>query len=941
MNFSLSLNAELIDSQYKMWKSDPLSVGAEWRLFFEGFELALPAGRTTVGFCEREELFRQCGVQEMIHRYRDIGHLLSCLDPLSRCPRNHHLLDLPAFGLSEDDLERRFFAPPTLFQGEVSLKEIVSALRETYCRSMGIEYMHLQDPHERLWLQERIEPKRNRTSISAGEKVRILRKLCEAYLFEQFLHTRYIGQKRFSIEGAEVIIPVLDALLHHARAHGCREIEIGLAHRGRLNIQVSVLNKPFEWIFCEFEEHYDPQSIYGAGDVKYHRGYMADLDLDEGPLRVYLANNPSHLEAVNPVVEGIAYGRMSDIGYRMTESGGSKMEEGVRNNEIPTPDTRHPAPDIRHPSSVLPLLIHGDAAFAGQGVVAETLNLSQLEGYGTGGTLHIIINNQIGFTTLPEHARSTRYATDIAKMLMVPIFHVHGEDPETAVNAIKLAFDYRAEFKKDVVLDVVCYRRYGHNEGDEPYYTQPEMYNRIKDRPSLYKIYSDALKESGLVGEDELNGIAGGVRECLELAYKAAREKTCEMPRERFFEVWEGVGGRYSFDPVETGVNAEELVELARRLNKFPDGFSVHPRLERILNRRVKTLEQGEGIDWTTAESLAFATLAVEGTPVRLSGQDSSRGTFSQRHSVLTDTKTGEHYVPLNHLSPGQAPYFVYDSMLSENAVLGFEYGYSLVSPHTLVLWEAQFGDFANNAQPIFDQFIASAEFKWQRLSGLTALLPHGFEGQGPEHSSARIERFLQLCAQENLEVCYPSTPAQYFHLLRRQMRRNFRKPLIVFTPKSLLRHPAAVSKISDLASGRYREVVPDPEGFEKASRLFFCSGKVYYELVEKRLAADDRETAIVRVEQFYPEPEERLREALSMYPSAERIFWVQEEPQNMGAWCFMRAVLLSITGTEPDYIGRPSAASPASGYLTSHKHEQEAFLETAFPGKPAGQERS
>ncbi len=912
MNLSLSLNADLIDSQYKLWKSDPMSVGSEWRLFFEGFELARPDGRADVGFCDREELVRQCGVQELIQRYRDLGHLLSCLDPLSNCPRSHPLLDLSAFGLAENDLDRRFFAPPTLFKGEVALKEIVSALRETYCRSIGVEYMHLQDPHERLWLQERMEPTRNRPSISAEEKLQILRKLCQATLFEQFLHTRFIGQKRFSIEGAEVMVPVLDALLRHARAGGCREIEMGLAHRGRLNIQVNVLNKPYEWIFCEFDEHYDPQSIYGAGDVKYHRGYMADLDFDHGPLRVYLANNPSHLEAVDPVVEGIAYARM--------------MEETGPNSDIQSPD-------IHHPSSVMPVLIHGDAAFAGQGIVAETLNLSQLEGYGTGGTIHFIINNQIGFTTLPEHARSTRYATDIAKMLMVPVFHVHGEDPEAAVHVIKLAFDYRAKFKKDVVVDVVCYRRYGHNEGDEPYYTQPEMYNRIKDRPSLHGIYSDALKKLGLINDEELNRIAGGVQECLELAFKAAHDKTCTMPEDRFFEVWEGFSGRYSFDPVNTGVDGGKLLELARRLSKFPEGFSVHPRLERILKRRVETVERGAGIDWATAESLAFATLVVEGTPVRLSGQDSSRGTFSQRHSVLTDTKTGEHYVPLNHLSPDQALYSVFDSMLSENAVLGFEYGYSLVSPRTLAMWEAQFGDFANNAQAIFDQFISSAEFKWQRLSGLTVLLPHGFEGQGPEHSSARVERFLQLCAEENMEVCYPTTPAQYFHLLRRQMRRNFRKPLIVFTPKSLLRHPGAVSKTSELASGHYLEVVPDAEDFRNASRLFFCGGKVYYDLAEKRLAAKNDDTAIVRVEQFYPEPVERIREILSMYPSVKQIFWVQEEPENMGAWCFMRPLLQSVSGAEPGYIGRSAAASPASGYLTSHKHEQEAFLGTAFPG--------
>jgi 2-oxoglutarate dehydrogenase E1 component len=903
MNFSFSLNAEFLDSQYQRWKSNPESVSPNWQAFFEGFELsAEPAGRTA-GFCDKSELLRQSNVQELIYRYRDLGHLLACLDPLGQCPTSHSLLDLPAFGLSEDDLDRQFYTPPSLFPEQAPLRDILSALRETYCRSVGIEYMHLQDPHERLWLQERMEPKRNRPNIEKEEKVHILNKLFQATLFEQFLHTRYIGQKRFSLEGAEVVVPILDALIRHAQRKGCREIVMGMAHRGRLNIQVNVLNKLYETVFCEFEEHYDPQSMYGAGDVKYHRGYMAEVDTGEGrPLLVLIPNNPSHLEAVDPVLEGIAYARqerLNDRDYRM----------------------------------VLPLLVHGDAAFAGQGIVPETLNLSQLEGFSTGGTLHLVINNQIGFTTLPEHARSTRYATDIAKMLMVPIFHVHGEDPETAVSIMKLAFDYRAEFRKDAVVDVVCYRRYGHNEGDEPYYTQPEMYDRIKERPPLYRIYSHSLKESGIVSEDDCNSIGEGINKCMELGYQAVHEKTCEMPEERFYNVWNDITGRFSDEIVETGVSGTVLVELQRKLNTFPTGFSVHPRLARILGRRIQAVEKGEGIDWATAEALAFASLLVEGTPVRLSGQDSSRGTFSQRHSVLSDVKTGEHYIPLNHLAQDQAAFHVYDSMLSENAVLGFEYGYSLVSPETLGIWEAQFGDFANNAQPVFDQFVSSAEFKWKRLSGLTALLPHGLEGQGPEHSSARVERFLQLCAEDNMQICNPTTPAQYFHLLRRQMRRKVRKPLIVLTPKSLLRHPAAVSGISDLADSRFNEVLGDP-GFAKASRVLLCSGKIYYELIEARKAAGDSDTAVLRIEQLYPFPKSLLQKVLSGYPSAGVFYWVQEEPENMGAWDFMRWRLSDMISVHPGYIGRPSAASPASGYLTSYRKEQELILETAFPAK-------
>ncbi len=911
MNLSLSLNAEFIDSQYRKWKEDPRSLGREWQAFFEGFELSSTVARADAGFREKGELLKQSYVHELIYRYRDLGHLLSCLDPLAMCPTSHPLLDLSAFALSEGDLARRFFAPRTLFpEGEASLREILSALRETYCHSVGVEYMHLQDPAERLWLQEHIEPARNRALFAGEEKKRILNKLCQANLFEQFIQLRYVGQKRFSVEGAEVIVPMLDALVQHAFRAGCREVLLGVAHRGRLNIQVNVLGKPYEWIFCEFEDHYDPDSIYGAGDVKYHRGFMADLPMENSTIRLFLANNPSHLEAVDPVLEGIAYARQQQAG-----ADGRRL--------------------------VLPVLIHGDAAFAGQGVVAETLNLSQLEGYHTGGTLHIIVNNQIGFTTLPEHARSTRYATDVAKMLMVPIFHVHGEDPEAVVHVVKLAFDYRAHFNKDVVLDVVCYRRYGHNEGDEPYYTQPLMYERIKDRPPLHVIYSRSLREAGVIEEGELERITGGIEQCLESAYKAAHDRTCGMPEDRFYETWEGIDGGYSHEPVKTAVEESVLLDISRKLTAFPDGFTVHPRLARILKKRLETVEAGAGIDWATAEALAFGTLLLEGTPVRLSGQDCGRGTFSQRHSVLSDLATGEHFVPLNHLAPGPAAFTVFDSMLSENAVLGFEYGVSLVSPGNLVIWEAQFGDFANNAQALFDQFISSAQYKWQRLSGLVVLLPHGFEGQGPEHSSARIERFLQLCAQENMEVCYPSTPAQYFHLLRRQLRRGFRKPLIVFTPKSLLRHPSAVSAIAELTSGRFEEVLSHDPGFENASRLLLCSGRVYYELLAKREKTADSDTAIVRVEQFYPTPEVRLREAISGFPSADRFFWVQEEPRNMGAWEFMRPRLRDIIGVEPGYIGRPEAASPASGYPSLHRQEQETFLGMAFPGQETSQEKS
>ncbi len=901
MDFSLAWNADFIDAQYQLWRLDPGKVSREWRIFFEGFELAGSPEREVRGICDRDQVLKQARVQELIHRYRDIGHLLACLDPLAACPVDHPLFSLSILGLDEEDLDRVFHTPKHLGKGQSTLRDLVGRLREIYCRSVGVEYMHVQDPGERLWLHERLESTSNTEGPTAEDKLRILNKLCQATLFEQFIHTRYVGQKRFSVEGAEGVVAMLDALVHHASGIGCREIILGMAHRGRLNVQVNVLEKPYETVFCEFEDNYDPDSIVGAGDVKYHKGYLADLTTRSGnPMRILLVSNPSHLESVNPVVEGIARARQEQM----------EDEEQQR---------------------VLPVLIHGDSAFSGQGIVCETLNLSQLEGYRTGGTLHIVINNQIGFTTLPENARSTRYSTDVAKMLMVPVFHVHGEDPEAAVRIMKLACEYRMQFKKDIVIDLVCYRRYGHNEGDEPYYTQPQMYERIKERPVPYRLYAEKLLQEGLVTEQDVERIRTGIEMCLEEGSNAARSRTCAVPEARFYEDWKDFEGGRTNEPVDTGVSKEVLLSLARKLSEYPEHFSVHPRLRRILDRRLEAVEKGEGIDWAGAEALAFASLLAEGTPVRLSGQDSRRGTFSQRHSVLTDVKTGEQYIPLSHLGKNQAPFHVYDSMLSENAVLGFEYGYSLVNPRSLVIWEAQFGDFANNAQVMIDQYISSGEQKWRRFSGLVLLLPHGFEGQGAEHSSARLERFLQLCAQDNLQVCNPTTPAQYFHLLRRQVMRTVRKPLIVLAPKSLLRHPGAVSKIDELVSGRFEELLDDVTGTERIERVISCSGKVYYDLVERRSAAGASGTAIVRLEQFYPFPEGKVEEIARKYSSAREWIWVQEEPENMGGWSFVKDRLRK-AGVEPGYVGRPASASPASGYHSVHKAEQAALVERAIP---------
>ena len=901
MDISFAMNADFVDSQYQRWKSDPKSVDQDWQIFFEGFELGVTGECRAAGICEESQVLRQARVEQLIHRYRDVGHLLSCLDPLAACSTDHPLLELTGFELAEDDLERNFFVPRTWGAEQMPLSEIIQALRETYCRSIGVEYMHLQDPGERRWLEERMEPSRNQPDLGRETQIRILNKLYQATLFDQFLHTRYMGQKRFSIEGAEVIVAMLDALAHHEVEHGCREFIMGMAHRGRLNVQTNVLGKLYEAVFCQFEDSYDPDALVGSGDVKYHMGYLADVKIGrDDDLRILMAANASHLESVDPIVEGIARARQESFG-----------DHGR--------------------GAVLPILIHGDAAFAGEGIVAETLNLSQLEGYSTGGTLHIIINNQIGFTTLPQDARSTRYFSDVAKMLMVPIFHVHGEDPEAVVHVVKLASDYRREFSKDVVLDVVCYRRYGHSEADEPYYTQPQMYERIKDRPSPNRIYAKKLISEGVVEEDELQAIENGITQCLEAAHGNSRENACLPPSMGFFESWEGLNGTYSHEPVATGVAPERLIELAEKAHLYPQGFTLHSRLQRILERRLETIKKGEEIEWASAEMLAFGSLLVEGTPIRLSGEDSRRGTFSQRHSVLVDTKTGERFTPLNSLAANQAPFMVYDSMLSEQAVLGFEYGYASVSPQALVIWEAQFGDFANNAQVIIDQYLAAGESKWGRLNGLVLLLPHGFEGQGPEHSSARLERYLQLCAEDNIQVCYPSTPAQYFQLLRRQVRRSFRKPLITMAPKSILRHPLAVSRLDEMVSGHFREVLDDPSGVEAPRRVLICSGKIYYDLIGERQKQPRSSTAIVRLEQFYPFPLEALKQVAGRYHDAKEWFWVQEEPKNMGGWDFVRRHLQDATGKEMHYLGRKPAASPATGYHSVHKSEQAAIVAEAM----------
>jgi len=901
MEFSETLNAAFIEAQYRRWKADPESVSRDWRYFFEGFDMAAADAPMAATICDEEQALRQSRVDALIYRYRDLGHLLACMDPLAMCPTDHPLLNLEAFGLSVDDLDREFFTQSLSGSGRATLKQIIQSLRETYSRSIGVEYMHLQDPDERRWLQERMESERNRPQLSGDDKQRILRKLTEAAVFESFLNKKYLAVTRFSLEGADAVIPMLDFLVDRLCDTGTREIVFGMAHRGRLNVQVNVLGKTYEAIFGEFESCYDPENFIGAGDVKYHQGFMTDTTSASGkPVRMLLVNNPSHLEAVNPVVEGVVRGRQDSIG-----------EDGK--------------------NRVVPVLMHGDAAFAGQGVVAETLNMSQLRGYATGGTIHIIINNQIGYTTLPDDARSTRYATDVAKMLMVPIFHVHGENPEATVHVARLAADYRMTFGKDVVVDLVSYRRYGHNEGDEPYFTQPQMYDRIRQRPSLHRIYADRLIEAKMIDKAEVDAAEKAVSTALDTAYSTVHGSECPFPDNPFYEIWDGYVSRFTHDPVDTTVSKEQLLFIANRLQEVPENFTLHPKLKGVLKKRLESLEKGRGIDWANAEALAFGSLLIEGYPIRLSGQDSQRGTFSQRHSVLVDRKTGEPWTPLNRLSADQAPFMVYNSLLAEFSVLGFEYGYTLARPDTLVMWEAQFGDFVNNAQSVIDLFIASGEEKWQRLSGLVLLLPHGWEGMGPEHSSSRLERFLQLCAGNNLIVAYPTTPAQYFHLLRRQVKANYRKPLIVMTPKSLLRNPAAVSDLSDLTEHPFQEVIPDPDAAKSATRVLFCSGKVYYELVKRREELKQNRTAIIRVEQFYPFPEARLKSIAAYYHKATQWHWVQEEPENMGAWWFMRSRLEAVVGKPVKYIGRNPAASPATGFPPLYRLQQMAIPDEAI----------
>ena len=832
-------------------------------------------------------------VLRMIHSYRARGHRVAQSDPLGGQSTYFPELDPAHYGFGNEDLDEPYIAGDLPGGSVQTLRQILTRLGKTYCGPIGVEFTHVQDPGRKAWLREIMEEGQNHPNLDDGERRRILEKLAAAELFEEFLHTKFLGQKRFSLEGGESLIPLLDHIVENAPSFGIREVVLGMAHRGRLNVLANTLGKSYEAIFSEFEDSPDVDAPFGSGDVKYHKG----------------TSNPSHLEAVDPVVEGRAKAKQ----VRAADADGE---------------------------TIVPVIIHGDAAFAGQGIVAETLNLSQLAGYCTGGTIHVIVNNQIGYTTTPAEARSTLYCTDVAKMIQVPIFHVNGDHPEAVIHVTKLAMAYRQRFGDDVVIDLVCYRKHGHNEGDEPAFTQPRLYRKIREKKSVESLYLEKLVEGGRVSRDEASLIEQQRSEALQAALQAshARPPGPDEPYEPRGP-WTGCSRTRPGEEIESAVPAARLEEIAARTARVPSYFNVHKKLQAILDARAKCVTQGSGIDWGLGEALAFGSLLLEGTPVRLSGQDSSRGTFAHRHAVLVDQDSGEEYAPLDHLSDNQARFEVYDSLLSEAAVLGFEYGYSLADPSTLVLWEAQFGDFVNGAQVIIDQFISSAHVKWGRMSGLVMLLPHGYEGQGPEHSSARMERFLQTCAEDSIQVVNCTRPAQYFHVLRRQMRRGYRAPLVVFTPKSLLRHPKAASQLEEFTSGTFQEVIDDRVAAERAEdvrRVIACSGKVYYDLIEaraERYAEREHEVAIVRVEQLYPWPEGELAAVFGRYAQAESRVWAQEEPRNMGAWTFVRDRLQAIIGDEKHLTvaGRPEAASPAVGSPRIHRAQLAALLDEAF----------
>ncbi len=922
---------DYIDDLYVQYIQDPSSVSPGWRRYFEEFSLAavpqpqpsdmsLPQpdatgnGSLDVAKTVRDEALwlatMQDRVDQLVREYRVRGHLMAKLDPLGISRQAPPELDPESYGLNSADLDRPFSCPTLKYVNGRTLKDILNKLRNTYCRSIGVQFMHIDNRTIRDWLQRRMESCENRIELSRDVQVRIYTRLADAAIFEEFVRRKFVGAKTFSLEGSESLIPLLDLALEKAGQHNVKGVVMGMAHRGRLNVLANILGKRAQSIFWEFDDP-EPEMHRGTGDVRYHLGYSSDWTTSAGhKVHISLCFNPSHLEYVNTVAQGRCRAKQDRMG-----------------------DDRH--------AETMTILMHGDASFAGEGIVQETLNLSQLGGYSTGGTLHVIINNQVGFTTEAHEGRSCTYATDVAKMLQIPIFHVNGEDPEAVAQVVNLAMDFRREFRRDVVIDMYAYRRWGHNEGDEPRFTQPIMYRTIDERKSVRESYLERLLKMGELTREEAEAIADIRQNKLEREFEAAKNEPYVPDLQTLGGYWSGyMGGMEpSGDQPATGLPREQVCNIVQGLTKLPAGFNLHRKLQRFMELRAEMVSKDKPLDWATAESLAFGSLSLEGHPIRLSGQDCERGTFSQRHAVLHDTESNSKYMPLGHLSSGQGPIQIINSPLCEAGVLGFEYGYSLDFPEALVAWEAQFGDFWNVAQVIVDQFITSAEDKWGRLSRLVLLLPHGFEGQGPEHCSARLERFLLLTAEHNIQVTQPSTPAQYFHLLRRQVKRQWSKPLVVLTPKSLLRHPSVVSPIDHFVSGTFQKILADERtDSSHTDRVILCSGKVYYDLIEKRQALNAQNVAIVRIEQFYPLSSGELMNALDEYPANTEVIWLQEEPANMGAWQFIKVHFGDTLNQKFKLrsLSRVESASPSTGSSSSHKLEQHDLLQSAFADLPA-----
>jgi len=931
-SFLFGANAEFIEALYRQYLENPESVEPSWAAWFAGLERERPHApppktgglpKPAPASAARDiRAVTQDSIRaiQLVRAYRVIGHFEADLDPLGLAAKTPHpQLDPAFYGFHQGDLDRPIFIDGVLGLESATPRRMIELLKRTYCGRIGYEFMHINDAEQKDWLQRRIEGPDKEIVFTPNGKRAILNKLIEAEGFEKFCALRFLGTKRFGLDGGEAMIPALEQIIKRGGQLGVKEIVIGMAHRGRLNVLANVMAKPYRQLFHEFRGgSAKPDEVQGSGDVKYHLGASSDRAFDGNHVHLSLTPNPSHLEAADPVVLGKVRAKQSQ--HRDQKTG----------------------------ASVLPLLLHGDAAFAGQGIVAECFAMSGTKGFHTGGTVHFVINNQIGFTTAPSHSRSSPYSTDIALMVQAPILHVNGDDPEAVVHCARIAAEFRQLFHKDVVIDMFCYRRFGHNETDEPAFTQPLMYRAIKDHPTTLDSYAKKLVTESIVAAPDIEQMKSAFNGRLDAEFEASKSH-----RPEHADWLDGRWAGFSVAPTgdrrgDTGVGRQMLLEVGHALSSLPEGFNAHKTIVRQMQNKARMFETGQGIDWATAEALAFGTLLKEGVGVRLSGQDSGRGTFSQRHSVLVDQENEARYLPLNHVAPGQPEFEVIDSLLSEAAVLGFEYGYATAEPQALVLWEAQFGDFANNAQVVIDQFIASGEMKWLRMCGLVLLLPHGYEGQGPEHSSARLERYLQLCAQDNLQVCYPTTPANYFHVLRRQMHRSFRKPLVLMTPKSLLRHKRCTSFLSDLEPGTsfhrvfrdQAEVVPGATAVElvpdeEIRRVVLCTGKVYFDLMEEREKKNEPRVQMLRLEQLYPFPDGPLGQELERFPGAE-IVWVQEEPHNQGAWHFVRhriERLLDMLGNprRPRYVGRPEYASTAAGLMSDHNRELHALLDEAL----------